>query len=123
MAVHHRLRVTVRLDPDLRWARVEIRGCLTEENCPALVAVVERSLRILRVPMIVIDAGSAQHVEREGVDALNDSGIPTAPARHPRTNGRTGACSLIVPAVLPTCPAHTARPHTSRPHGSHRVAA
>ncbi|MEG9248581.1 hypothetical protein V6S67_10850 [Arthrobacter sp. Soc17.1.1.1] len=117
MTVNHKLRVAIRLDLDLRWARVEIRGCLTEENCPALVVVVERSRRILRVPTIVIDAGRAQHVEREGLDALTISGIlaPAAPGSHGQT-GASSSCSLVVPDVLPDCPAHA-----PRPHGSHRV--
>jgi hypothetical protein len=107
MTVNHKLRVAIRLDLELRWARMEIRGCLTEENCRALVVVVERSRRILRVPTIVIDAGRAQHVERGGLDALNISGIlgPTAPTSH-GTTGEPSTCSLVVPDVLPDCPAH-----------------
>ncbi|MDQ0735230.1 hypothetical protein [Arthrobacter agilis] len=115
MTKSHKLGVTVRLDIELRAARMEVRGCLTEENCRALVAVVDRTLRVLQVPMVVIDASGAQHIEREGVDALNLSGI-LGPTAHPRHAERTGTCSLIVPEVLPPCPSRF-----PRPHGSHRA--
>jgi hypothetical protein len=115
--MNHKLRITVRLDIDLHWARMDVHGCLTEENCRALLPIVRRSFRILQEPNVVIDVSSAQHVERAGVDALRGLGI-TGPTAHPVFSERTGTCSLIVPDVLPVCPSHF-----PRPHGSHRYAA
>lgn len=113
----HKLRIAVRLDIDLRWARMDVHGCLTEENCRALLPIVNRSFRILQEPNIVIDVSSAQHIEREGVDALDLLGI-VGPTAHPVHGERRGTCSLIMPDVLPTCPSHF-----PRFHGSHRFAA
>ncbi|BBE23064.1 hypothetical protein MN0502_19470 [Arthrobacter sp. MN05-02] len=113
----HKLRITVRLDIDLRWARMDVRGCLTEENCRALLPIVRRSFRILQEPNVVIDASSAQHIEIAGIDALERLGI-SGLETHPVVGDSPGTCSLIVPDVLPSCPARF-----PRPHGSHRFAA
>lgn len=124
----HKLRITVRLDIDLHWARMDVRGCLTEENCRALLPIVRRSFRFLQEPNVVIDVSSARHIDPGGVDALERLGIAgsTAPLllgttgsiTHPVLGEGLPTCSLIVPEVLPTCPSRY-----PRPHGSHRFAA
>ncbi|OUM39624.1 hypothetical protein [Arthrobacter sedimenti] len=125
--MNHKLRVTVRLDIDLRWARMDVRGCLTEENCRALLPIVRRSFRFLQEPNVVIDVSSAQHIDPGGVDALERLGITGSTAHpvlgiagsiaHPVLGDGLGTCSLIVPEVLPACPSRF-----PRPHGSHRFA-
>ncbi|MDN4611289.1 hypothetical protein [Arthrobacter burdickii] len=135
----HKLRVTVRLDIDLHWARMDVRGCLTEQNCRALLPIVRRSFRFLQEPNVVIDVSSAQHIDLGGVDALERLGITGSTAHpllgtpgstahpllgtpgstaHPLLNEDLGTCFLIVPEVLPSCPSRF-----PRPHGSHRFAA
>lgn len=114
--MNHKLQVTVRLDIDLRWARMDVHGCPTEENCEALLPIVRRSFRFLQEPNVVIDVSSAQHIEPGGVDTLERLGNVGVTA-HPVFGERFGTCSLIVPAVLPSCPSRFPR------HGSHRFAA
>jgi hypothetical protein len=124
----HKLRVTVRLDIDLHWARMDVRGCLTEQNCRALLPIVRRSFRFLQEPNVVIDVSSAQHIDPGGVDALERLGITGSTAHpllgtpgsipNPLLGEDLGTCFLIVPEVLPSCPFRF-----PRPHGSHRFAA
>jgi hypothetical protein len=107
--MRHTLSITVKLDIDFRWARIDVRGCLTRGSCRALVPIVDRSFRILQEPNVIIDLTGATHIDREGVDTLQNLGI-VGPTAHPLLTERTGTCSLIVPDDLPECPSLRARP-------------
>ncbi|WP_043445834.1 hypothetical protein [Arthrobacter sp. L77] len=110
----HKLRITINLDLDLRQARMEVNGCLTEENCQALLPIIRRCFRILRDPRVVIDTSKAQHIDTEGIDALRRLGI--GQVDHTAFD-LPGSCSLVVPDDLPVCPARA-----PRFHGSHQYA-
>ncbi|MFC3299496.1 hypothetical protein FJV46_14060 [Arthrobacter agilis] len=117
--MRHTLSITVKLDLDFRWARIDVHGCLTQGSCRALVPIVDRCFRILQKPDVVIDLSGAQHIENEGVNTLRGLGI-VGPTSHPVLRERTGTCSLVIPDDLPECPSLRTNP---RAHGSHRFVA
>ncbi|PPB50555.1 hypothetical protein C4K88_01270 [Arthrobacter pityocampae] len=104
----HKLRITLKLDLDLRQARMEVHGCLTEQNCHALLPIIRRCFRMLRDPRVVIDTSKAQHIDAEGIDALRRLGV--GEADHTASD-LPGFCSLVVPDALPACPARDPRLH------------
>lgn len=99
----HQLRVLVRIDIDRSSATVEVCGCLTEESCHALFPLLCRIHEMTGGSPLSVDLSYAQHIERPGLDLLQQfsTGKPVASIR--QDVRFAGVLAITAPANLPRC--------------------
>lgn len=123
---HHKLRIVVHVDVVPGNIAVEVGGCLTRANFPALLNLLLRAQRLAASPDIAVDLRRAIHLDAGVLEHLR--GVAD-PGRRIRSNpahpsfGLAAAAALIEadfrltlaePAYLPVCPIHSANPAAAR---------
>jgi hypothetical protein len=100
--VNHKLRVLVRVDVDPGHVTLEVTGCLTQADFPALLHILRRTGRLQPGSEVRVDLHGATHLDPEILLQLRS--IAAA------SEGRTGTEQLRVtleePAELPICLLH-----------------
>ena len=112
--MNHKLRVLVRVDVDPGHVTLEVTGCLTQSDFPALLHIMRRAGRLGAGSDVIIDLHGSSHLDPEillqlrsiaGASAAapgTDAGSPggTAPGKVPFR------ITLEEPADLPICLMH-----------------
>ncbi|WP_165478299.1 hypothetical protein [Arthrobacter sp. S39] len=120
---HHKLRIVVHVDVDRGNISVDVGGCLTQNNFPALLHLLLRAQRLASAPQIALDLRHAIHLDagvlahlrhiaspgshRSGQHAAihHAMGLAAAAALEEAEDFRL---SLLEPVYLPVCPIHSA---------------
>ncbi|MCZ2404621.1 hypothetical protein IV498_15900 [Paenarthrobacter sp. Z7-10] len=102
----HKLHVLVRLDVDSTAAVLEVSGCLTESNCPALLPIIRRAAVLVEGLCVKVDLQQAKHIDLAGLRALQ----LLSTGRQPKAAGGDVSFTITSPAVLPACPPETTIP-------------
>lgn len=63
--MNHKLRVLVRVDADPGQVTLEVTGCLTQSNAPALLHIMRRAGRLGAGTDVIINLHGASHVDPE----------------------------------------------------------
>jgi hypothetical protein len=63
--MNHKLRVLVRVEVDPGQVTLEVAGCLTQENYPALLHIMRRASRLAAGSDVSIDLHGASHLDPE----------------------------------------------------------
>ena len=63
--VNHKLRVLVRVDVDPGHVTLEVTGCLTQSDFPALLHIMRRAGRLGAGTDVIIDLHGASHLDPE----------------------------------------------------------
>ena len=98
----HKLRLLVKIDTTPSSATLAVTGCLTDENCLALLPIIRRLRALVNGMSVTVDLSTAKHIEASAVrtieqaDPSDDLGDPDK-----------GKVCIILPADLPSCPALT----------------
>jgi hypothetical protein len=79
-----------------------VTGCLTEENCLALLPIIRRLRALVDGMGVTVDLSTAKHIEASAVRKVEQAGQTDA-----RGDQDEGDICIIVPADLPSCPALT----------------
>ena len=121
---HHKLRIIVHVDLDPGHITVDVGGCLTQSNFPALLHLLLRAQRLVSGPEIALnlqraihlDAGILAHLRHIASPGSHRAGQHTA-IHHEM--GRAAAAALeeaddfhltvVEPVYLPVCPIHSAK--------------
>lgn len=102
----HKLDVIPFVEVDGTQAELRIRGCFTGSGNLVLQPLISRALTVKGVRSVVVDFGSARHIDHDAVEWLRHNvpncGFPSRPS---------GTVRLKLPRVIPLCPAH--RPRTT----------
>lgn len=93
----HKLRLLVKLDTEPTTATLAVTGCLTENNCLALLPIIRRLRAMVDGMTITVDLSTAKHVEAAAVRILEEAGPEVAGYRG------GGKAFLTLPTVLPSC--------------------
>jgi hypothetical protein len=100
--VNHKLRVLVRVDVDPGHVTLEVTGCLTQADFPALLHILRRTGRLESGSEVRVDLQGASHLDPEILLQLRS--IAAA------SEGQAGAdqfrVTLDEPAELPICLLH-----------------
>jgi len=119
--VNHKLRVLVRVDVDPGHVTLEVTGCLTQANYPALLHIMRRASRLASGSDVSIDLHGASHLDpeillylRQLAASQGPAASQDAPAQEPVaaalgvTAGGTEGFRLMLqePAELPICLVH-----------------
>lgn len=100
--MNHKLRVLVRVDADPALVTVEVSGCLTEADFPALTHIIRRAGRIGAGTAVSIDLHGASHLDPEVLLRLRTL---SSASQGPDT-GEPFRIVLLEPADLPICLLH-----------------
>ena len=109
--VNHKLRVLVRVDVDPGHVTLEVTGCLTESDFPALLHIMRRAGRLGAGTDVIIDLHGASHLDPEILLQLRSIADASTAAQEPGA-ARTAAgqqpfrVTLAEPAELPICLLH-----------------
>lgn len=98
----HKLRLLVKIDANPSTATLAVTGCLTEENCRALLPIVRRLGALVDGMGVIVDLSIAKHIEAPAVRMVEQSGPTEAFGVQDEAKVR-----IILPAHLPSCPALT----------------
>lgn len=109
--MNHKLRVLVRVDIDPGHVILEVSGCLTQANYPALLHIMRRASRLAAGSDVCIDLHSASHLDPEILLYLRQLAANTEQAAVPPASDmplRTEGFQLVLrePAELPICLLH-----------------
>jgi hypothetical protein len=99
----HRLRLLVKIDTNPSTATLAVTGCLTKENCQALLPIIRRLHALVDGMGVTVDLSTAKHIEASAVHMVEQAG-PTADAAGDLDEGKV---FIILPTHLPSCPALT----------------
>ena len=119
---HHKLRIVVHVDLDPGHITVDVGGCLTQSNFPALLHLLLRAQRLASGPQITLELRHAIHVDAGVFAHLRHIASPGSHrARHSAIHHEMGLAAaaaleeaddfhltLHEPAYLPVCPIHSA---------------
>ena len=100
--MNHKLRVLVRVDLDPGQVALEVTGCLTQSDFPALLHILRRAGSLGAGPDVRVDLHGASHLDPETLLQLR--GIAEASAG-PAGSGQSRV-TLDEPAELPICLLH-----------------
>jgi hypothetical protein len=100
--MNHKLRVLVRVDADPALVTVEVGGCLTQADFPALTHIIRRAARIRAESAVSIDLHGASHLDPEVLLQLRTL---AGPGTGPDGTGPF-RMTLREPADLPICLLH-----------------
>ena len=108
--VNHKLRVLVRVDVDPGHVTLEVTGCLTQSDFPALLHIVRRAGRLGAGTDVIIDLHGASHLDPEMLLQLRSIADASAAAPAPGAGAAAGKqpfrVTLAEPAELPICLLH-----------------
>ena len=108
--VNHKLRVLVRVDVDPGHVTLEVTGCLTQSDFPALLHIVRRAGRLGAGTDVIIDLHGASHLDPEMLLQLRSIADASAAAPAPGAGTAAGKqpfrVTLAEPAELPICLLH-----------------
>ncbi|MGO4121170.1 hypothetical protein [Arthrobacter sp. YAF16] len=114
--MNHKLRVLVRVDVDPGHVTLEVTGCLTQANYPALLHIMRRASRLASGSDVSIDLHGASHLDPEILLYLRQLAANQAPAAPQEpvaaavglaAGGSEGFRLLLQePAELPICLVH-----------------
>jgi hypothetical protein len=114
--VNHKLRVLVRVDVDPGHVTLEVTGCLTQANYPALLHIVRRASRLAAGSDVSIDLHGASHLDPEILLYLRQLAATNDPAATPEHVAAAAGMApggsesfgvrLQEPAELPICLLH-----------------
>lgn len=112
--VNHKLRVLVRVDVDPGHVTLEVTGCLTHPDFPALLHIIQRAGRLGAGTDVFIDLHGASHLDPEillllrSIAAASRADAPSPGADESGTGERVGTfrVTLAEPAELPICLLH-----------------
>ena len=112
--VNHKLRVLVRVDVDPGHVTLEVTGCLTQSDFPALLHIMGRAGRIGAGTDVAIDLHGASHLDPEILLQLRSIADASAAALEPGGASPDGTAAgkqpfrvtLAEPAELPICLLH-----------------
>lgn len=120
---HHKLRIVVHVDVDPGNISVDVAGCLTQSNFPALLHLLLRAQRLASAPGITLDLRHAIHLDAGVLAHLRHIASPGShkAGQHTAVHhamGRAAAAALeeaddfrltlLEPVYLPVCPIHSA---------------
>ena len=120
---HHKLRMVVHAGVDPSHISVDVGGCLTQVNFPALLHLLLRAQRLASAPGITLDLRRAIHLDAGILAHLRHIASPGShkAGRHTAIHhamGRAAAAALeeaddfrltlLEPVYLPVCPIHSA---------------
>jgi hypothetical protein len=100
--VNHKLRVLVRLDVDPRHVTLEVTGCLTQADFPALLHILRRTGRLESGSEVRVDLHGASHLDPELLLQLRS----IAAASEGQAGTEQYRLTLKEPAELPICLQH-----------------
>ncbi|MGP4030924.1 hypothetical protein [Pseudarthrobacter sp. 1C304] len=98
--MNHKLRVLVRVDVDPGRVTLEVTGCLTPSDFPALLHITRRASRLGAGNDVVIDLNAASHLDPEVLLELRSLAAGSA------AQGEPFRITLAEPAELPICLLH-----------------
>ena len=112
--VNHKLRVLVRVDVDPGHVTLEVTGCLTQSDFPALLHIMRRAGRLGADANVIVDLHGASHLDpeillqlRSIAEASTDAPEPDAGSPELAAAGkRPFRVTLAEPAELPICLLH-----------------
>ncbi len=111
--VNHKLRVLVRVDVDPGHVTLEVTGCLTQSDFPALLHIMRRAGRLGAGTGVLVDLHGASHLDPEILLQLRSiaDASAAAPSRAPGPDGTAAGkqpfrVTLAEPADLPICLLH-----------------
>ena len=108
--MNHKLRVLVRVDADPGHVTLEVTGCLTESDFPALLHIMRRAGRLGARTDVIIDLHGSSHLDPEILLQLRSIADSSAAAVEPGAGSTPGAepfrVTLAEPADLPICLLH-----------------
>ena len=94
--VNHKLRVLVRVDVDPGHVTLEVTGCLTQSDFPALLHIMRRAGRLGAGTDVIIDLHGSSHLDPEILLQLRSiaDASAAAPCRTPGSPDRdcAGKC-------------------------------
>jgi hypothetical protein len=119
---HHKLRIVVHVDLDPGHITVDVGGCLTQSNFPALLHMLLRAQRLAAGPQITLDLRHAIHVDAGVFAHLRHIASPGSHrAQHSAIHHEMGLAAAAAleeagefhltihePVYLPVCPIHSA---------------
>lgn len=100
--MNHKLRVLVRVDVDPGDVTLEVTGCLTQPDFPALLHILRRAGRLGAGADVRVDLHGASHLDPEMLLQLRSLANATAGSR----GAETFRVRLEEPAELPICLLH-----------------
>ena len=112
--VNHKLRVLVRVDVDPGHVTLEVTGCLTQSDFPALLHIMRRAGRLGAGTGVIIDLHGASHLDPEILLQLRSIADASTAAVEPGAGFPAGTAAgrqpfrvtLAEPAELPICLMH-----------------
>lgn len=120
---HHKLRIVVHVDVDPGNISVDVGGCLTQSNFPALLHLLLRAQRLASAPEIALDLRHAIHLDAGVLAHLRHIASPGShkSGQHAAIHHAMGLAAaaaleeaddfrltLLEPVYLPVCPIHSA---------------
>jgi hypothetical protein len=100
--VNHKLRVLVRVDVDPGHVTLEVTGCLTQADFPALLHILRRTGRLQSGSEVKVDLHGATHLDPEILLQLRS----IAAASEGQAGTEQFRVTLDEPAELPICLLH-----------------
>ncbi|MGO4192383.1 hypothetical protein AB4Y67_12010 [Arthrobacter sp. YAF17] len=112
--MNHKLRVLVRVDVDPGHVTLEVTGCLTQSDFPALLHIMRRAGRLGAGADVVIDLHGASHLDPEILLQLRSIADASGAAQEPGAGSPGGTAAgnqpfrvtMAEPAELPICLLH-----------------
>ena len=108
--MNHKLRVLVRVDVDPGHVTLEVTGCLTQADFPALLHIMRRAGRLGAGTDVMIDLHRSSHLDPEILLQLRSIAGASVAAAAPGAATPAGAepfrVTLAEPAELPICLLH-----------------
>jgi hypothetical protein len=112
--VNHKLRVLVRVDVDPGHVTLEVTGCLTHSDFPALLHIMRRAGRLGAGTDVVVDLHGSSHLDPELLLQLRSIADASAAELEPDAGSQAGTAggkqplrvTLAEPAELPICLLH-----------------
>ena len=108
--VNHKLRVLVRVDVDPGHVTLEVTGCLTQSDFPALLHIMRRAGRLGAGTDVIVDLHGASHLDPEILLQLRSIADASTAAQEPDAGTAAGKqpfrVTLAEPAELPICLLH-----------------
>ncbi|MDN4642867.1 hypothetical protein [Arthrobacter sp. PsM3] len=107
--MNHKLRVLVRVDADPGPVTLEVTGCLTQSDFPALLHIMRRGGRLGAGTDVIIDLHGSSHLDPEILLQLRSIADTSAAAAAPGIDSPAREpfrVTLAEPAELPICLLH-----------------
>ncbi|KQN89229.1 hypothetical protein [Arthrobacter sp. Leaf69] len=112
--MNHKLRVLVRVDVDPGHVTLEVTGCLTQSDFPALLHIIRRAGRLGAGSNVIIDLHGSSHLDPEILLQLRSIADASAAAPGTGAGSPDGTAAgqvpfritLAEPADLPICLMH-----------------